>query len=193
MKTILLFLCIIFISTCAWSAPAKLNQKDWACRRLEPFGIRQINWEKTLVDSNNVLRINNSTSMRIHCIYTNLLVKGNINIKTTLYGGTYIGFFSKEIEKGIIGTAISRKLATNSFEVVRQDGKILITVNNRKMPVKKNILTEAGKDMYFGIIVNPKSKLSILDLSVKTDAAMTNAVPALVSTNQNLQISSPKK
>jgi hypothetical protein len=141
--------------------------RQWICRRVEPFGIRQIPFAPgSCIVSNGVMKLVNKDTMRIHAAYTNLVLTGDFSLKTRFKGSSFIGLLKAGTAKGLLGIPV-RGSGTYNLEITRTGGEVTMLLEGVPFPYR-NYGVSKTEPVLFGVILNKGKSCEIHGLECKT-------------------------
>lgn len=151
--------------------------RQWACRRVEPFGIRQIPFVPgSCIVSNGVMKLMNKDTMRIQVVYTNLVLTGDFSLKARFKGNSYIGLLKADAAKGLLGIQVLGSLAY-TLEITRAGGEVTMLLDGIPFPYR-NYGVKKTDPFLFGVILNKGKSGEIYGLECKTSAKPAKTIPA---------------
>ena len=153
-----------------------LVARQWACRRVEPFGIRQRPFAPgACTVSNGIMKLVNKDTMRIQAVYTNRVLTGDFSLKARFKGGSYIGLVKADASKGLLGFPIMGSLAY-TLEITRTGSEVTMLLDGIPFPYR-NYGVRKNDAFQFGVLLNKNKTCEIYGFECTPDARPAGTTP----------------
>jgi hypothetical protein len=141
--------------------------RQWECRAVGPFGIRSIAWQPEMIScSNAVLKLLNNSTVRIHAVYTNVVLAGDFTLKTRFKRGSFVGLVKADKTKGLLGLQVMGG-SPHTLEIKRVGSEVSMLLDGLPFHYR-NYGVKKTDTFLFGVILNKNKTCELYGLACET-------------------------